>query len=412
MIALLHLGQPLEPHDLLTAWSFDPFVILGLVLSAGLYVVGLRRLWKKAGTGSGIRKWEAAAFAGGWTVLAIAMVSPLHRLGEVLFSAHMAQHTLIIGLAAPLLILGRPLVPALFAVPMRWRRAVGDAAHNPTVRAIWLTITMASIAWLLHAVALWVWHLPGPYQTTLTSDFMHSLQHVSFLATALLFWWALIHGRGARMGYGAAILYLFTTAVHTGGLGALLTFSNRPWYPSYAAGSEAWGLTPMEDQQLAGLIMWVPAGLSYVVAALLLLAGWLRESERRAVRWRSGLTAAVVALFMATGCAMEAEHQTYGDANSLTGGNAARGKELIRDYGCSSCHEIEGIRGARQQVGPPLNGIASRMYIAGVLANSPSNMRKWIMDPPAVDPQTAMPDLNVSIQDADDISAYLYTLTE
>jgi putative membrane protein len=115
---------------------------------------------------------------------------------------------------------------------------------------------------------------------------MHALQHASFLGTALLFWWALVHGREGRMGYGASVFYLFATAMHSGGLGALLTFAPAPWYGDYAGTTVAWGLTPLEDQQLAGLIMWIPAGAAYVVAGLILLAAWMREAERRAARWQ------------------------------------------------------------------------------------------------------------------------------
>jgi putative membrane protein len=104
---------------------------------------------------------------------------------------------------------------------------------------------------------------------------------VSFLFSALLFWWALLHGRARMRGYGMAVLYIFTTALHTGALGAIITIANHPVYPVYETTTRAFGLTPLEDQQLGGLIMWVPAGLVYVAVALALFAAWLRESEAR-----------------------------------------------------------------------------------------------------------------------------------
>jgi cytochrome c oxidase assembly factor CtaG len=113
-------------------------------------------------------------------------------------------------------------------------------------------------------------------------EWVHAAQHISFLFSALLFWWAVIHGQRRSLAYGMAVLYLFTTAVHSGLLGAMLTFSTRPWYPTYAHTAPQWGLTPVEDQQLGGLIMWVPAGLVYVAVGLALFAAWLTESERRA----------------------------------------------------------------------------------------------------------------------------------
>jgi cytochrome c oxidase assembly factor CtaG len=128
---------------------------------------------------------------------------------------------------------------------------------------------------------LWSWHVPFLFQATLESEFVHALQHASFLCSALLFWWAVIHGRQRALGFGLAVLYLFTTALHSGLLGALLTFAKTVWYPAYLDQTKAWGLTPLEDQQIGGLIMWVPAALVYIAAALALFAGWLRESEMR-----------------------------------------------------------------------------------------------------------------------------------
>jgi putative membrane protein len=123
-----------------------------------------------------------------------------------------------------------------------------------------------------------MWHLPALFEATLTSDAVHSLQHTSFLLSALVFWWALLRGHGSR-NPGAGVFYIFTTAVHTGALGALLTLSERLWYPLYAETTEPWGLTPIEDQQLGGLIMWIPACLVYLGGGLALLALWLRAGD-------------------------------------------------------------------------------------------------------------------------------------
>jgi putative membrane protein len=274
---LAHDAHPLAPHEVWTAWSWEPGVVVLLLVSGCLYASGLSALWRAAGKGHGIKRREAAAFAGGWLSLAAALISPLHRLGGALFSAHMAQHELLMVVAAPLLVLGRPIVPFLWAVPLSWRRAAGSWAATRPVSATWRWVTLPSVAWALHAAAIWVWHAPALYQATLSSETVHTLQHVSFLGSALLFWWALLHGREGRLARPAAVVYLFTTAIHTSLLGALLTFSTRLWYPLYDSGTLAWGLTPLEDQQLAGLVMWVPAGLSYLIASLALAATWLRE---------------------------------------------------------------------------------------------------------------------------------------
>ncbi len=285
----VHDGQPLAPHDLWSAWSWEPAVVAGLALSLGLYFRGLRAVWRNAGRGHGVRSWEAAAFTAGWVALALSLVSPLHRLGSVLFTAHMAQHELLMVVAAPLLVLGRPIIPLLWALPMRWRRAAGVWASAAPVQSVWVVLTLPLVAWILHAVAIWIWHAPSLYEATLRSEPIHTIQHVSFLGTALLFWWALLRGRDGRLGRPAAVIYLFTTSVHTSLLGVLLTFSSRPWYSLYDATTAAWGLTPLEDQQLAGVIMWVPAGLAYLIAALGLAATWLKEPAARPVLQSSTL---------------------------------------------------------------------------------------------------------------------------
>jgi len=119
------------------------------------------------------------------------------------------------------------------------------------------------------------------FQAALHNDAMHGLQHLSFFGSALLFWWAILHPR-RHAALGLSVFYLFTTAVHTAVLGALITFARSPWYPAYVAPAAGWG--PLEDQQLAGLVMWIPAGLAYLVAALVIVRRWLSESEGSVVR--------------------------------------------------------------------------------------------------------------------------------
>jgi putative membrane protein len=124
------------------------------------------------------------------------------------------------------------------------------------------------------------------FQATLHNDWIHALQHICFLLSALLFWWAIIHGHHGVTNYGVAVLYLFTTALHSGILGAILTLSQTPWYPDYNQTS-AWGLSTLEDQQLGGLIMWVPACSVYIIVGLILFAKWLKQSDERADRFSS-----------------------------------------------------------------------------------------------------------------------------
>jgi len=408
--AAAHTGGPLQPHDLWSAWSFEPLVAVGLLLTGALYTIGLSRLWSRE-RGVGIRRWEAGAFAAGWLTTAIALMSPLHALGSVLFSAHMTQHELLISVSAPLIVLGRPLIPFVWGLPQSWRRKFGAWARIDGVSRSWQAVSLPAVAFSLHAIALWVWHLPGPYQSTLTSETMHSLQHLSFLGTALLFWWTIFKIRGSELGYGAAVFFLFATALQTGALGALLTFAPHLWYPAYAATTGPWGLTPLEDQQLGGLIMWIPGSIPYLIAGLYLFARWVRAAETRAVRRESAVLAArVVAVIVAVVALTSCDRASGDNGYQLANSDPERGRTAIRKYGCGSCHNIPGVSGAAGMVGPPLGQIAQRVYIAGVLPNEPDNMIKWLENPPGVDPKTAMPYMGVTPRDARDIAAYLYTL--
>jgi putative membrane protein len=408
-VALVHDGAPLTPHDFWSAWSLEPVVILGLGATAALYAVGMARLRARSGRRPSARRWEALAFWSGWSALAVALVSPLHRLGEALLSAHMAQHEIIMALAAPLVVLGRPLVVTLWGLPPRLRRPVGAWLRG--LRPVWRALSRIEVAWLLHALAIVGWHLPGLYQRTLDSDLVHGLQHSSFLLTALVFWSSVLPGAVLRSRHGAAIMSLFGTMVYTGGLGALLTLGRALWYPAYAGTALSWGLTPLEDQQLAGLIMWVPGGVSYLLATAWLVIDWLRIAERRAVRIeraRAGAAAAALLLLLLQGC--ERPHAlSEEEAARVVGGDPERGALAFRRYGCGSCHTVDGVPGAAGLVGPPLGGIGARTYVAGVLTNTPEHLARWIQSPQEVDSLTAMPDLGVTHADARDIATWLYT---
>jgi len=257
-------------------WSFDPWVVAPLLLSAALYALGIARLWSRAGRGRGISMLQATAFAGGWSTLAAALVSPLDALGGQLFSAHMLQHELLMVLAAPLLCLAQPLAAWTWALPAAARRALAAFLRCAAWRWAWRGLTAPLTAWALHAVVLWGWHAPALFEAALADTAWHTWQHGSFLASALLFWWAVLRP-GQRQG-AAGMAYVFTTMLHTAFLGALLSLSNRIWYPGYLSSTPALGLDPLADQQLGGLLMWVPAGLAYLVSGLALAARWMTDA--------------------------------------------------------------------------------------------------------------------------------------
>ena len=413
---LLHAGAPLAPHDAWKAWSFEPGVVIPLALTAVVYARGARESLVRSTRNEVALTRDMKFFIAGFMILALALMSPLHQIGGALFSAHMVQHELLMAIAAPLLVRGRPAVPLLWGLPESLRKPVGRASTTPLLSAAWQLLTMPLVAFVLHAAAIWIWHAPSLYDASVTNELVHTAQHLSFLITALLFWWSVFHGRGNRKSDGSAVLWLFATAVHTSLLGALMTGSDSPWYAAYHdSATMQWGLTTLADQQLGGIVMWVPGGVVYMIVALYLVLGFIRESgERVKERDRSRRTAAVIArgsaaliaLILIAGCV----NRDTQWAAEMTGGNPERGAEAMRSYGCQSCHSIPGVTGAHALVGPPLAGIASRSYIAGVMSNTPTHMIEWLRNPPAIDSKTAMPNMHVSERDARDMAAYLYTL--
>jgi putative membrane protein len=256
-------------------WSLEPWVLGCLALSIAGYALGIARLWRQAGRGRGVSAARAASFVVGWGFLVVALVSPLDPLGGQLFSAHMLQHELLMVVVAPLMVLGKPLAVWAWALPMGWRRGIGAGLHHPAWRRPWLVLSAPLPAWLLHAAALWLWHVPAWFEAALASNAVHTWQHLSFLFSALLFWWSAL-GQAKRDAQGTALVYLFTTMLHSGALGALLALSPTVWYPSYLGTTAALGWDALEDQQLGGLVMWAPAGLAYLAAGLALAAQWLR----------------------------------------------------------------------------------------------------------------------------------------
>jgi putative membrane protein len=244
----------------------DPVALL-LLIAAALYAGGVRNVWRRAGAGRGISYRQAAAFAMGTVAIGVALVSPLDELGEHHFSAHMLQHEILMLVAAPLMVIARPLAAWTWAFPLRARQRIGRAVQVRWWVATWGIITGPLAAWALHALALWGWHIPALFEQAVEREAVHIAQHASFLFTALLFWWAVI-GPRSRASAGTTIASLFTTMLHTSALGALLTLAAAPWYPRYG----------LEDQQLGGLIMWVPGAAAYVIAALVIMARLLRPA--------------------------------------------------------------------------------------------------------------------------------------
>lgn len=260
-------------------WTWPPLVVIALLMTALFYGLGVRKMLRRSGA-SNLLVLPILWFTLGWISLVIALDSPLHELGEQLFWVHMTQHEILMLVSAPLLVLGRPLIPFLWALSPPWRQRVTNLGRAKPFRAIWTSISVPVSAWLLSAVALWVWHVPWLFDRTLSNDWIHAAQHTTFLVTALIFWWPVMN-RIPSFGYGGSLIYIFTTILHTSVLGALLTFAPRPWYSSYVITAPTWHLSALEDQQLGGLIMWIPAGTLLLIVALALLVKWMNQSQTR-----------------------------------------------------------------------------------------------------------------------------------
>jgi putative membrane protein len=269
-------------RDTPPGWTWDPWIVVPLLLSLGFFCTGWARLRDRSTLGLPALKRRLALFGCGWLTLVTSLVSPLHEAGERSFAAHMFEHELLMLLAAPLLVLSEPLAIMLWAFPSGGRRTIGRITRSAPVSIGWSRLTAPITATLIQAAALWGWHAPMLFDLALSSDGWHAAQHLSFLVSALLFWTAMIGPRGvASAARGLSALCLFATSVVSGALGALMAFSESPWYLGYARlGMAPFGLTPAEDQQLAGLIMWIPGGLVHAGAALALISTMLKAPTR------------------------------------------------------------------------------------------------------------------------------------
>ena len=269
------------PTNLWRSWSAEPSVIGVLVATALLYARGAF-VARRASDGRAFSHRTIVLFGAGWLSLAIALLSPLDRLAETLFAAHMAQHLMLIVVAAPLCVLGAPPTVWLWALPHRQRITVGRWwSRSAAIRTTMSLLQNPAFVLVAHTAALWLWHFPRPYQAALSIPALHALEHATFFGTAALFWWMVLHPAGRRtIGFGSSLLYIGVTLCQSGALGALLMFSTSAWYHVHAEGEQLWGISPLGDQQLAGLIMWIPAGAVYMVAAAALFVRWIRADER------------------------------------------------------------------------------------------------------------------------------------
>jgi putative membrane protein len=277
IVPLTLAHAPVARADLWTSWRPDPLILGILAVTALLYRSGLAHLGTRRR--QLVRPVNVVAFVGALLVLAVALASPLELAASSVFAAHMVQHLLLMLVVAPLLVCGRPVVVLGQALPLRGRALFVRVRASPSVRAARDAVFHPVCVWAIGAVVLWAWHLPTLYEAALRHDALHAFEHASLIATSALVW-AVALGRARRsLAVPAASALLFATALQSGALGAVLALAQRPLYPIHASVAPSWGLTPLEDQQLAGGLMWVPPGIVYVVVIAGLLAQWLGSFE-------------------------------------------------------------------------------------------------------------------------------------
>jgi putative membrane protein len=272
IMVLAHLGPGLDASTpLWLAWNLEPSLILGFAALLGLYFYAAGPLRRRFGWAERIEPRQIAAFVAGVVILILALMSPLDALGdEYLFSAHMVQHTLIALVAPPLLLLGTPgwMIEALLRPQaVRW-----------VVR--WLAYPV--VAFGLFNADLWLWHVPALYDATLQNELIHIVEHLTFIGFGIIFWLPILSPTPLipRISRMFGVLYLFLACQPMVALGALLTFAAAPFYEPYVFAPRIWGLDPLTDQQLGGLIMWLPTNIPYLIGLSVLFFRWVGDQDR------------------------------------------------------------------------------------------------------------------------------------
>lgn len=224
--------------------------------------------------------WRLWCFLGGLGTVWLALLSPIAEYDDLLFFMHMIQHLLLVLVAAPLILLGAPLLPMLWAFPRNARVELGRLFSPGPIQTFSNAITHPLVAVTIYCTALAIWHIPSFYDAAQGRTFIHNLEHAIFLGSALLFWWPVIHPAGGRrrLGYAAGVVYFLPPMLAGSLIGALLTFAEHPLYATYEQVPRTWGISVLQDQQLAGLIMWVPGGLVFLVPVFIFLVMLFRES--------------------------------------------------------------------------------------------------------------------------------------
>lgn len=276
---LLH-GNHGGPFPL--AWHFEPFMTLVLLGVTGAYYWAWFRV--RGTSGPDLPAWWALSYGVGVATLAVALLGPLESYNEQLFSLHMAQHLVLLQIAVPLLLLGRPVQVVLRAIPRpATRRTVRFLFGNGTMRYAVLGITAPVTAFLLFNINIGFWHVPQFYDASVRNELVHNLQHVTFALTAVLYWWTIIDPvpRHHKLPELWSLATVFLSMMIGSIIGAILTLAPSVLYPVYEEAANPWGWEPLLDQQVGGLIMWVGSFILYFVVLGTLAVQLLNRDEEQ-----------------------------------------------------------------------------------------------------------------------------------
>lgn len=256
----------------LTQWNWEPSILIGTALVVGLYLYAIGPLRKRYALANAVKRSQVVFFLLGVFIMFLSLVSPLDALGdEYLFSAHMVQHMCLTMVGPPLLLLGTP----------GW--LVKPLLRKHVIFLIARCLTFPAIAFSLYNVDFWLWHLPLFYNATLENEGIHIVEHITFIVFGVIYWWPIFSPLDEglpRLSIGGQILYIFLGGMPTVALGAGLTFL-PPLYAPYIAAPHIWGLSAATDQQLGGLIMWIPGNLMYLMIVSILFIRWMQKQDAK-----------------------------------------------------------------------------------------------------------------------------------
>lgn len=270
--------------SILTDWSVDPSVLAGVALAAVVYREGLVEL-RARGKGQLVRPQHVMSFALGLITVLLALESPIDPLSNQLFAVHMLQHILLLMVAPPLLLLGRPVPVLLVGLPHQLVRAVARAQHRwRPLHWLLRCLTAPAVAWTLFSGLTTIWHAPALYQEALLYSGVHLAEHICFLFSGLLFWWVALEPLpgGPRLGYAWRMLYTFSAMLPGLGLGMVFVLADTPIYPYYAKLPRPWGISAIDDQSAAGIVMWLVGDTILLGAAAWCFVKMMDGYEKRA----------------------------------------------------------------------------------------------------------------------------------